>query len=132
MFGKTFWNYGLSIHLSVVTTISLSAYWGILPTTYKVIPHADLWGHLVFVGLLTFFLDGALRFRPLFPGKLAFLRLAPALMIAIAAIEELVQSFSPRRTASISDFLADVLGIVLGSWLAKYLVERYGETSGTK
>lgn len=132
MFGKTFWNYGLGVHLGVVTTISLSAYWGILPTTCKVIPHADLWGHLVLVGLLAFFLDGAFRFRPLFSGKLTFLRLAPALMIAIAALEELAQSFSPRRTASISDFLADVFGILLGSWLAKYLVERYGETSGAK
>ena len=132
MFGKTFWNYGLGVHLGVVTTISLSAYAGILPTTYKIIPHADLFGHLVLVGLLAFFLDGTFRFRALFSGRLAFLRLAPALMIVIAALEELTQSFSPRRTASLSDFLADVLGIVLGSWLAKYLVERYGDTSGAK
>jgi VanZ family protein len=53
-------------------------------------------------------------------------------MIAIAALEERAQSFSLRRTVSISDFLADVLGIFLGSWLVKYLVERYGETSGAK
>ena len=128
MFGKTFWNYGLGVHLSVVTTISLLAYLNILPTTYKFIPHADLAGHLVLVGLLAFFLDGVLGFHPLFSGRLAFLRVAPVLVIALSGLEELAQSFSPYRTVSVSDFLADVLGIVLCSWLAKYLVERYGSS----
>lgn len=126
MFGKTFWNYGLGLHLTVVSIISLLAYLNILPTTYEFIPRVDLFGHLVLVGLLAFFLDGVLGFRPLFSGKFAFLRLAPVLVIALAALEELAQSFSPYRTPSVSDFLADVAGIILCSWLAKYLVERYG------
>lgn len=126
MIGKTFWNYGLGVHLSVMIMISLLAYLNILPTTYKFIPHVDLIGHFVLIGMFAFFLDGVLRFRSFFSGKLAFLRLAPVLVIALSALEELAQSFSPYRTPCISDFLADVLGIVLGSWLAKYLVERYG------
>ncbi len=106
---------------------------GNLKPTYKVIPHALVYGeHLVPVGLLAFFLDGAFALSSSFSGKLAFLRIAPAALIVIAALEELAQSFSPRRTVSISDFLADVLGILLGSWFAKYLVERYGETSGAE
>ncbi len=124
MMTKTFWNYGFCIHLSIVSLIGISAYLGILPPAYKGLPRYDLLGHLNLVGLLAFFLDGVLRFRPLIPGKFLFIRLAPVIMLCIAAVEEIAQSFSPRRTASVEDFIADAIGIILCSWLAKYLAAR--------
>ncbi len=119
MLRATFWKYGFFIHLSLVLLIAASAYFGILPTTYDVIPYSDLIGHAVLIGLLAFFLDGWLRFRPLIPGKVPFLRLAPMIILSIAAFEELAQSLSPRRTASLKDFAADVIGVCLCSWIAR-------------
>ena len=124
MFTKTFWNYGLCLHLGFVSFIATSAYLGILPTTYKMFPHIDLLGHFVLIGLLAFFLDGVLNFRLLIPGKLSFLRAAPVFVLGIVAFEEYAQSFSPLRTASFVDFLADALGIFFFSAFAKYLTER--------
>ncbi len=81
MLTKAFWSYGFCIHLCLVLLIAISAYLGILPITYKRIPHFDLVGHAVLVGLLAFFLDGILRFRPLFPGKFSFIRIAPVIIL---------------------------------------------------
>ena len=129
MLTKTFWNYGFGIHLSLVLLIAISAYLGILPTTYKGIPHFDLVGHAVLIGLLAFFFDGILQFRPLFPGKFSFIRIAPVIILCVAAVEEIAQSLSSHRTASVGDFIADAIGIVLCSWLAKYLDIRLGRLS---
>ncbi len=124
---KTFWNYGFCIHLGFVSLIGTSAYLGILPTAFEGLPRFDLFGHLVLVGLLAFFLDGVLNFRPLLPGRFEYIRLAPVIILGLAAIEEIFQSFSPRRTASFDDFIADTIGILFCSWLAKYLAGRYGK-----
>lgn len=125
MLTKTFWTYGFGIHLGLVLMIAISAYLGILPTTYGKIPHVDLLGHAVLIGFLAFFLDGILDFRPLFSGKFSSIRLAPILIMGIAAVEEVAQVLSPRRSASLGDFIADVVGIVLCSWLARHLTERF-------
>lgn len=124
MLTKRFWNYGFCIHLCLVSLIAVSAYLGILPTAYKGLPRYDLLAHFILVGLLAFFLDGVLSFRPLFSGKFRFIRVAPLIILGIAAVEELAQSLSFRRTASLADFIANALGIIFCSWLAKYLTER--------
>lgn len=121
---KAFWSYGFCIHLGLVLLIAVSAYLGILPTEYKGLPRYDLVGHAVLIGLLAFFLDGMLNFRLLFFGRFLEIRLAPVLILSLAALEEIAQVFSPHRTASLSDFFADAVGIVLCSWLAKYLAQR--------
>lgn len=119
MVSTKFWRYGLVIHFSMVSMIVVLAYVGLIPTQYKIVPHADLVGHAILIGLLAFFLDGALHFRHVIPGKLAFLRLAPVIVLSLAGIEEMIQAFSPLRTASLSDFSADVVGVIVCSWLAK-------------
>jgi hypothetical protein len=121
---KTFWISGFCLHLGLVLLIAVSAYLGILPTHYKVIPQSDFFGHAILIGMLAFFLDGSLDFRPLISGRMDWLRLGPALSLTIAAIEEVAQVLSPNRTASLKDFAGDVLGIVLCSWLAKVIGTR--------
>ncbi len=123
----SFWRYGLGLQLGFDGLISTLAYLGLLPTTCKGVPGFDLIAHAVLVGLLAFFLDGALAFRPLFATRLPWLRLAPVLVISLAAVEEAAQSLSPRRTSSLEDFAADVIGICLFTWLAKRLDVRYGK-----
>ncbi len=124
MLTKKIWISGFCLHLGLVLTIAASAYLGILPTQYKVIPQSDVWGHMILIGMLAFFLDGVCDFRPLFPGRVFWLRRGPAIILTIAALEEMAQTLSPYRTASLKDFAADVVGIVLCSWLAKWLDTR--------
>ena len=92
-----FWRYGLGIHLGLVIVIGASAYLGILPTTYAAIPHFDLFAHAVLIGLLAFFLDGALEFRRVLTG-MPFLGIAPLIVLLLAAIEELVHNFVKSYT----------------------------------
>ena len=117
-----FWKIGFTIHACAVVMIATAAYLGILPTQYRVIPHADLIGHAVLIGALAFFADGLLRFRPL----ISALRFAPFVVLLIAGIEEMAQSLSPRRTASLLDFAADVGGVFIASWLARALDKKCG------
>lgn len=122
---KVFWTWGFWIHCGIVLLIALSAYFGVLPISYKGIPRCDLVGHTLLIGLLAFFLDGVLQFRPLIPNRFTYIRRAPVIILGIAAVEEFGQSFSPFRSASWDDLFADTVGIVFFSWLAKYLAEKY-------
>lgn len=120
----TFWKIGLTLHASFVVLVAVLAYLGILPTTYKIIPYADVIGHAVLIGLLAFFLDGMLKFRPLFSNMLTALRIAPLIILLIAGVEEIAQRFSPRRTSSVIDFAADAAGVLCASWLAYQFEQR--------
>jgi VanZ family protein len=109
---------GLVVQVAFVVLVSVGAYTGVLPTGLPSWPHADLLGHAVLYGMIAFFLAGALAIRA-WPGWAA-----PAVVLACAGIEEWAQRFSPRRTSCWSDFLADVVGVCLLSWLARALVSR--------
>jgi VanZ family protein len=102
--------------------ISIGAYTGRLPTSIPAIPNIDLLGHAILIGGLAFFLDGALGYRRLFAGA-AFPRLAPALIVIAAAIEEFAQRLSPRRESSLSDFAADVIGVCVLCWASRRIDE---------
>jgi polysaccharide biosynthesis protein VpsQ len=110
--------WALAFQLALILLISLGAYRGVLPTVLPRLPHSDLPIHALLYGLLGAFLDGALGFRRVTPG-LSFPRLGAMLVIVAAGIEEYAQRFSARRTSTYSDFIADVLGVLLFSWLAK-------------
>jgi len=110
--------WGLALQLTLDVLIGLGAYLGILPNSLPQVPHIDLLFHAILIGLLGAFLDGSLGFRRLTPG-LPFPRLGAALVILAAGIEEYAQRFSPRRTSTYSDFIADVVGVLFFSWLAK-------------
>jgi polysaccharide biosynthesis protein VpsQ len=104
---------GVVIHGVLLVTISAGAYLGILPTTSDV-PHSDLVAHLVLFGILAFLLQGVLS-----GGSRLRDSIAPALVLVPAAVDEAAQALSPRRTADLTDFAADVVGVLLGWWLAR-------------
>ena len=112
------WRIGFSIQLGLVLAISAGAYLGVLPTSLPAVPHADLVAHAVLIGLLGFFLDGALAYRPLLRAA-GFLRLGSALVLCAAGLEEIAQRLSARRSSSITDFAADVAGVLLLSWASR-------------
>jgi VanZ family protein len=90
-------------------------------------PLSDKLAHLVTYGLLGVLiafrsgLTNALRARARTPGgpltKGGWI--GPAVGIAYAALDELHQSFVPNRTLSLGDFATDVIGVLLGFWLAR-------------
>lgn len=102
--------------LALVVTLSAGAYLGLVPTSLRSLPHADLAVHALLFGLLGAFLDGALSHRPLHR-RVPLLRLGPLLVLAAAGVEELAQRLSPRRCSSIADFAADVAGVCVLSWV---------------
>lgn len=112
----SFFRIGLAGYSVVVFLIGLGAYVGVLPTFIAAVPHLDLLMHLILIGGVAFFLDGALRHRPLYRGRGS---MGGAIVIAVAGFEEWAQRFSPRRSSTWSDFIADVIGVVLMVWLAR-------------
>ncbi len=106
--------------LALVAAVSAGAYLGVLPTSLRAVPHADLALHALAFGLLAAFLDGALARRPIHPG-VPFPRLGPALVLVAAGIEELAQGLSPRRSSSLADFAADAAGILVLTWVLRTL-----------
>jgi len=133
MVSRTFWRVGFAVYLVVVVAIGVSAYMRWLPSVNLIWSKLDFVLHFVLIGMIAFFLDGLLGFRPLFPGagaRWSWLRLAPVLVLVLAGLEELAQSFSPYRSCSWSDFVADLLGVCFFSWLARRFARRGGRTPG--
>ena len=94
---------------AVVTT---HAYREGLPAIFDAFKHFDKICHFSFFGLLAFFLDGALRRKPLAVAGLTVPFAAIAILVP-AGIEEFMQRFAILRTSSFGDFAADVVGVCL-------------------
>ena len=118
------WRIALAAHLTLVVSIGAAAYLGALPVHFPRYPHSDLVAHALLVGLLALFADGALGFRSLFPGRLALVRLGSTIVLVVAAVEEMAQGLSPMRSSDITDFAADVVGIVVFS-TAGWILHRF-------
>jgi VanZ family protein len=79
----------------------------------------DAIGHASLFGLLTLLLYWALRLRLRF--ALAFW-LAVGIVLAISTMTELSQHFSPERTVSLSDLLANWVGVLAIATLISFRV----------
>lgn len=101
---------------AMVVLIGIGAYAGALPTAIGAVPHFDLVMHLLLIGGVAFFADGAIGHRPLYRGRGS---LGGTAVLVAAGVEEWAQRFSPRRTSCWSDFIADAVGVILFVWLAR-------------
>lgn len=128
---RRFTIYGLVVYLALDITIGTMAYMGSLWAFLPGIPHFDFAGHFVLIGGLAFFLDGVLDYRPV-TRRVPWLRLAPTAVLTVAGIEELLQALTPRRTSSVSDFVADVLGVYFLSWVSGLAAAKFGGRQGTQ
>lgn len=113
------WIGALALQALAMLVILALAYTGTLPIFWYAGPGFDLLGHAVLFGTLALLADRAL-------GRRAILgvRLGLALVLLLAAAEEALQALSPHRTASLWDFLADVVGVVVLCWLADTVTRR--------
>ncbi len=85
------------------------------------IEHSDKFFHLVTYGLFA-----ALGFRAV-SGRRAFVYLCIGIII-YGGLMEVAQSFTPGRTMSVYDFLANTIGVLIGAFTAQKLFS----TNGTK
>ena len=114
--GPVVWWLGLAATALVALALSLVAYSKGL--TFFGIPQGDKAVHIGIGGALAFFLDGVLRRRTIALGALR-VPVAALLILVPAAIEEFLQRYSPNRSSSIADYLADVAGVAFGVWLSR-------------
>lgn len=111
---RRFWVVGFVAIFAGCLAASCLAYGGLIRLEVLGVPHLDFVAHLVFIGLLAFFADGLIGERPAFGA----LRLGPALVLAAAAADEVLQRFSANRSSTWSDFVADAIGVTLGGLAA--------------
>jgi hypothetical protein len=83
----------------------------------KSVPQGDKLAHLGLYGLLTVLLNVALNFRAL-TIKNYPLQWGAVLVLTFALLEEMSQYFFPNRTLDMIDVIADVIGIVLFSYIS--------------
>ena len=89
------------------------------------LPYGDKLGHFALFGLLTLGLNLVTGGRSWRCGPLN-LYWGATLVFVVAALEELSQAWFPNRTLDITDLMADVVGILVFSWLSRALLRRVG------
>jgi VanZ family protein len=107
------WWAGFAAVVAGAGWLSALAYREGLPGVFEIVPQFDKVVHFTTVGLLVFFLDGALRRRSAFTIGARDVPLSALLVLVPAGIEEYLQRYSIYRTSSIWDFVADLLGVLV-------------------
>ncbi len=84
----------------------------------KLIPHGDKVGHVVLFGCLTFLVNLSLRLRsPDVQGLGAYW--GTFAVLSFVSAEELSQGLIESRTLDYQDFVANLVGICVGTWLSR-------------
>jgi VanZ family protein len=112
------WWFGFLATLFVGVVSTYLAYQSGLPAIVYEIDQLDKVIHFGMGGALAFFLDPILKRRAVLNGKLP---LAAVLILVPAGIEEFLQRYSPNRSSSIWDFLADAAGVTAGIWISRWI-----------
>lgn len=120
------------VHLVFIALVSMGAYLGGLGPLGRllVVPAMDKVLHCLFVGGVAFWWTLAYDDPRLSIAKLA-LPIAVVVPLALATIEEGIQSFSPRRTADPLDWLADLVGLFAFWLIARWWLRRSVATTST-
>ncbi len=82
------------------------------------IPYVDKMGHFLLMGTLSFLVNRSLDCRQLTVGQRPVM-VGTLIVLAVVGLEEFSQAFIPTRSCDFADFAADVVGIMLGAFLAK-------------
>ncbi len=99
-----------------LATIMLFAYTGILSTKFTHVPQLDKVVHFGLVGFAAFLAHKVLNRKKILNNKVA---IGPLIILLLFAIDEYSQKFSPNRSCSIYDYLANVSGVVFFMFLEK-------------
>ncbi len=118
---RRFWIVGLVLYAAFIVLLVVLADLGRLPLFFF-FPAYDTVGHFVLIGLLAFFINGALNGRVAF--RVVGLPVYTAVLVTavLALAEELSQGFLLTRTMSLRDSLADLAGILVFGFLSARLL----------
>ena len=84
------------------------------------LPMGDKVGHFMLTGILAFLVRAGFRDTRIRVGR-SSIHAGVLLIFAIMTLEECSQMFIPHRYFSITDLLANYIGIATGSWFAVYV-----------
>ena len=89
----------------------------------RFLPYPDKWGHAILYGMLAFLLNISLQFKRV---NLAQFNpyLGAVIVIVFAILEELTQGLLDTRSLDFGDVMADLVGVILFSWIVKRLEKR--------
>ncbi|MBL9171930.1 MAG: VanZ family protein [Verrucomicrobiales bacterium] len=92
------------------------------------IPGGDKLGHVGLVGMLSLLCNLA------FPGRRRFrlpagMSVTTAVLLTLLTLEEIAQAFLPHRTCDPGDWLADLVGLAAGQWMALQARQWFGGRS---
>ncbi|MFO0589813.1 MAG: hypothetical protein U0441_19895 [Polyangiaceae bacterium] len=108
----------LATHILIIVAIDAGAYTGLLPHEIQGLPGFDKLMHFLLVGTFGALLDASLGHRPIV--RVPWVpRVGPGIALALAGTEEFMQRFSPRRSSSWGDLIANYTGILVLSWVVK-------------
>jgi polysaccharide biosynthesis protein VpsQ len=125
MKSRRFWVTSFWFYLGILFAISMSAYLQIIPTEIAKFPHYDTILHFLLLGIAAYLSHLALNKQQLRIFKIS-LPLAPFIVFLFCILDEIIQKFTPHRSADIIDLAADLSGIILFTWLAEKTPIRQG------
>jgi len=82
----------------------------------KHIPYSDKIAHALLFGVMAMLLNYSLKFKSIKFWKFN-LQVGAIIVLTFAGLEELTQAFNPNRTLDWGDFIADVVGVVVFSFV---------------
>lgn len=109
--------------VSLAVMVTLMAYLGLLPLYLLTWPFADKVLHMILIGALAFWLNLWIPDWRLQMGRL-WLPVAIVLPLALATLEEMLQSLSPLRTFDLVDLASDLVGLLLFYALSRWVMVR--------
>jgi undecaprenyl-diphosphatase len=119
---RSVWRWLLWPQIALVIIISLVAYLNILPQQLLTWPFADKVLHFILFGMVAFWLNLWLQGRAMRWGGWS-MPVAILLPLSVALFDEGLQHFSPIRSMSLSDLLADLAGLLLFWSLSRKLLD---------
>lgn len=115
---KKIWIFASCLYLGFLVFISTSTYLKSFSYLLKGIAFADPILHFLLLGVATFLSHLALNKRYVMVFGILFPQ-APLIIALCCILDEILQTLSPKATASILDLIADLAGIVLFYFLAE-------------
>ncbi|MEA2028797.1 MAG: VanZ family protein [Campylobacterota bacterium] len=82
----------------------------------KFVPYSDKIAHALLFGVMAMLLNYSLKFKSIEFWKFN-LQIGAIIVLTFAGLEELSQAFNPNRTLDWGDFIADVVGVSLFSFI---------------
>jgi hypothetical protein len=109
--------------LSLALLVTFMAYLGLIPYTLLAWPYADKVLHMLLIGALAFWLN---LWWPEWQLQIRQLRLPVAIVLPfmLAALEEVLQSWSPLRTFDMVDLASDLVGLLFFYALSRWVLAR--------